>query len=478
MACQAESVLILRNHIHDITHDGIRVTGIRHGLLEGNRIYGLDDGVDDTNTVTGTGASWSRHCDGIHIFISGGACSTLVPNYNVTIRSNTIYDIEAQAVQFNNYYACPTIRNQKILFENNIFGPTVANVVNMADPADTIVFRNNAFIYFPAGRSYVSRFRTLSMDNYTFRVSDNYTQVYVYNNILVDGFGSTSDTRFNDYNLYRKNTQNRVLPRFTILDTAEQFVDPASMDGRLLSTSAGLNAGTLTPAIWPVYPFDFYGTPRDNRPDIGAYELPGQTPPMEPVPMVHPGAKTVFVDDFTDGDFALDPWLDSTGVQGLSWSESAGESCHYTLGKNTLLDGNSLFGPGTMGSGWLWAGQGGNWLDYTLDFDATNAHLTIGDGPLLLARDKDNCYWLDISRDNGRLVRCLGGVMTVLDTSDAIEMPHSGKQVYRVAVVQNTAGIAIRLNLPSLTPAPRPGPSSARAAAWAFTAIIHQPTCA
>jgi hypothetical protein len=317
----------------------------------------------------------------------------------------------------------------------------------MADPADTIVFRNNTYIYFPAGRTYTSPARTLTMDNYTLRISDNYTQVYVYNNILVDVFGSTSDTKFNDYNLYRKNTQNRVLPRFTIMDSTEQFSAPAAFDGRLLSTSPCVNAGTWTAAINPLPTLDFYGTPRDNRPDLGAYELPGQNPPVEPVPVVHPGQKTVFVDDFTDGDLSLDPWLDSTGVQGLSWSESAGESCHYTLGKNALLDGNSLFGPGTVGSGWLWAGQGTNWLDYTLDFDATNAYLTIGDGPLLLARDKNNCYWLDISRDNGRLIRILGGTQTVLDTNDTIEMPHSGKQVYRVAVVQNTTSITITVDV-------------------------------
>ena len=66
IACEAESVLIKGNHIHDITHDGIRVTGIRHGLVEGNLIYGLDDGVYDSTAANvdkygaDSCAGWSR----------------------------------------------------------------------------------------------------------------------------------------------------------------------------------------------------------------------------------------------------------------------------------------------------------------------------------------------------------------------------------------------------------------------------------
>lgn len=50
-------------HIYDISHNGIRATGLENSLVAGNYFHGLDDG--DT--------SWNKHCDGIHIFIAGSS---------------------------------------------------------------------------------------------------------------------------------------------------------------------------------------------------------------------------------------------------------------------------------------------------------------------------------------------------------------------------------------------------------------------
>ena len=64
----------------------------------------------------------------------------------------------------------------------------------------------------------------------------------------------------------------------------------------------------------------------------------------------------------------------------------------------------------------------------------------------MLTIDEDNCYWIDISRDNGRLIRRLGGVETVLATDSDIELPHSGSRDYLVTVRQSGSGITIEVD--------------------------------
>lgn len=64
IAGRGHEVRILGNHIHGGTHDGIRVTGFRNSLIEGNRIHDFDDGVTDAETADR--GRWSRHCDLIH----------------------------------------------------------------------------------------------------------------------------------------------------------------------------------------------------------------------------------------------------------------------------------------------------------------------------------------------------------------------------------------------------------------------------
>ena len=436
-------VKLLNNNIHDITHDGIRCTGLWDSLVEGNIIHGLDDGVNDAD-----GFNWNRHCDGIHIFIAGSPNpDVLMPNHNVTFRGNIIYDIEAQGVQFNNYYAFPEVRNNNITFENNIFGPTCANVFNNADPCDGLIFRHNSFIYFPDGREYVSQFRTIRCDNHNLRISGSSTNVQVYNNILVSSSGGL------DWNLIQSLAPGAAYGQFTIIDTDLQFENPDAFDGKLLATSPAINAGTRIFAPTPIYEFDREGTPRDNRPDMGAYEVPGQYPDPEEQLQEYPGTKTIFVDDFEDADFKVDPWLEAEGQQGLSWYHPIVGSPRYKIQGDSAVPNpnNVLTGSMENKSSWLFSEQGSNWGDYTLEFDAYNSYLWIGAGPVLLVKDSQNSYWLDISRDNGRLVRFMtdsSGVPTetILATNSAIEMPHSGHRQYRISVQHETAGITFTVD--------------------------------
>ena len=272
IAAAGHDVNILYNHIHDITHDGIRVTGLNDSLIEGNLIHGLDDGVEDSE------ASWSKHCDAIHIFISGSSVeSLLVPNDNVTIRGNIIYDIEAQAVQFNNYSPFPDVHNANIIFENNIFGPVHSVFVfNDADIVEGLTIRNNTFLYLPGGTSYVNpnngTQRTLVSDNHGLRVTPNTTDLEIYNNILVYGGGlpvDNADVFENNVILHTTTEGIDIGGSSNVATTEEQFVNAAAMDGVLLNSSWAISRSSSTLST---YGYDIYGTARSTSVEAGAYE--------------------------------------------------------------------------------------------------------------------------------------------------------------------------------------------------------------
>lgn len=271
VAAQGYNVNILDNHIYDITHDGIRATGLEDSLVAGNYIHGLDDGVDDGE------ATWSKHCDGIHIFIAGSSIeSNLKPNDNVIFRGNVIHDIESQAVQFNNYAPFPNTHNANIIFENNIFGPVNAVFVfNDAEPVDGLIIRNNSFLHIPNGTTYVSpnngTQRTIVSDNYGLRVTEATSDLEVYNNILPYGAMPTdtadvfeNNVIFNtpSYNTYVGGPSN-------IATTEEQFVNPTDFDGALLNTSWAINRSSTTLSI---HSEDIYGVTRSSPAEAGAAE--------------------------------------------------------------------------------------------------------------------------------------------------------------------------------------------------------------
>jgi len=443
IAGRGHDVRILNNYIHDGKHDGIRVTGFWDSLIEGNTICRFDDGVTDAE------ASWSRHCDLIHIFIPGPGPDGW-QNHNVTFRNNILYDTEAQVVQFNNYYASP-VHNEQILFENNIFGPAHANMFNNADPVDGLIFRNNTVIVFDEPR----QFNRWTLENYTLRISRLSTGVQVYNNILGAGAPEAgAEVEIFDYNLYQITPnimpsgvdESRAFGRFTLVGVDPMFVNPGAFDGVLEPASPAINYGTRLLAPTPIWEFDIVDTPRDNRPDLGAWELPGQPPPVEPVPVVYNDDKTIFVDDFDDGHYIdVDPWLQGPHQQGMSWRRPDPVDFKYIVTTSAhFADSNAVVDP--LGDdvdprlAWLFSDQGDDWVDYDLTFDAANSYLVLGSGVMVLALDRDNYYWLDISRDNGRLMRYIGGVEVELARDADIELPHVGPQAYKVSVRHEAGG--------------------------------------
>jgi hypothetical protein len=448
LAGYGRDISLIGNWIHGGKHDGVRVTGFWNSLVEGNLIHDFDDGVTDAEEPT-----WSRHCDLIHIFIPGPGYAGW-QNHNVVFRNNILYDTEAQGVQFNNYYAtAATVRNELITFENNVFGPTHANMFNNADRCDGLIFRNNTVCKLAAARTY----NRWSLANTTLRIGPS-TDVEVYNNILGSvGFDAGGDVHLFDWNLIQTPgtpvgvDDQRAYGRFTLIGGAADLVDADAFDGVLSDTSDAINAGTDLFAPSALWPYDYEGTSRDNRPDLGAWEYPGLTPSAETEPPVYNDTKTCFLDDFEDGHYNdVDPWLQAENTQGMSWYRPAGYDTFkfYVTNSDTVLDRNALAGSSSASrNSWLLSEQGDDWVDYTFEFDAHNSYLTIGSGPLVLAQDPQNCYWLDISRDNGRLIRIMNGTSTTLATDADIEMPHSGEQHYKITVNVEAGGITISVDV-------------------------------
>ncbi|WP_269539868.1 right-handed parallel beta-helix repeat-containing protein [Cerasicoccus fimbriatus] len=441
-------ITVRGNYIHDGTHDGIRVAGWWNSLVEDNIICRFDDGAADGEGVP------SFHCDLIHIFIQGDG-SPGMENNGVVFRYNVLFDVESQGVQFNNYYES-TLRNKNITFEYNVFGPTNANLFNNAAATDGLIFRHNTIAYFPEGRD----FGRWHLDNHKVRIGES-TGVQIYNNNLVEiGVDPGAEIDILDWNILLKNPVQspkgvdgrRAFGRFTQVGVDYELVNAADFDGALESTSPAINAGTYeyAPTILPGE--DLAGTLIDLRPDIGAWEEPGNSPAAEPLPIIYNDLKTTFVDDFEDGHYKdVDPWLNDVATQGLSWYRPSGYDDHlneviYTNGP----DRNALFSPkganGETRISWLITEQGADWAEYDLYFLAKNAYVAIGSGVTVLTIDEDNAYWLDISRDNGRLIRIMNGVQTILATDSDIELPHNGAREYFVTVRQNGTGITIEVD--------------------------------
>lgn len=460
------NVNIIGNQIHHLRHDGLRIWGFWDSVVEGNEIHNMDTLLTDAeaNALYPTAA---RHADCIQVAISGvGPVNT-----NVVIRNNILYDASAQDMQFNPYGA---LQNYNFLIEGNVFGPSAANVFN--NGALNMTFRNNTFCVLPEPRVLNEGSRTnaiivgtnvvrqagtqntIYQSNYVFRLAVCGNGAKIYNN-LFGSYGADVGTvvDFCDYNVMQISPpaapmgvdDTRAFGRFTVVDPGSPLQNPAALNG-ILRTDAtnAINRGTHSVAA--VDFLDIAGTARDNRPDIGAWELLGQNPAVEPVPPVINDLKTTFLDDFEDGHYKdVDPWLQGTNSQGMSWYRPAEYTNlwdkFYVSNYSSKLDRNALM----MGSSptqrvsWIISEQGADWQDYSFEFDAYDAYTSSNAGPAVLVQNKDNAYWLDIARDTGRLIRIVNGVETVLATNNALRMPHSGAKHYKVDVSVEASGITI-----------------------------------
>lgn len=462
------NINIISNEIHHLRHDGIRIWGYWNSRIEGNRIYNTDPLLTDTEAhVLYPDVNVARHADNIQAAITGNGPI----NTNVVIRNNILYDTAGQNLQFNDYNE---LRNYDFTIEGNIFGPSAANELNYNGIG--LKFRNNTACVLPepvvlnegsrtnaiiVGTNVIRQAGTQNnviLDNYLIRFTSKVTGIQVYNNILgsyTADAGAQID--FCDYNVLqiRPSTppmgldDSRAFGRFTGVDTQSPLLNPAAYDGVLLTNMTNvINRGTLT--MGTIDFADIVGTLRDSRPDLGAWELPGQNPDPEPEPLAVDDLKTTFLDDFEDGHYSdIDPWLNSTNTQGMSWYRPAEYTNswekYYVSDSGSQLDRNALFMPNseTQRVGWIISEQGADWQNYSFEFDCANSYVPSNCGVTVLTMDKDNTYWLDIARDTGRLIRIINGAETVLATNSAIKMPHYGTKHYKIGVDVEPGGITI-----------------------------------
>lgn len=446
-----KNIVIRNSHIHDITHDGIRVVSAHNVLIENNIIQGLNDGVSDQE------ADWSRHSDAIHIFIHGSS-TAVTPNDGILIRGNVLRDVEAQHVQFNNYYRFPEKQdwNRDILFEHNVFGPAVSpNAFNNADPANGLVFRHNTFIDFDA--SYTSPHEelhnpTINPSGIRFRSSGLTANLQVYNNIFFGNPAVSSDADIYSHNIILAANASDALPRNNFkLDKEMIFAAPIELTddnkAHILNSSPSINAG---------YRFDSTSSITDTTPNIGAYSISAaplsiavgdidayiervirEGRPSSNTPYASGSASTsqmaddtVLVDDFEDANLNYDRYFEQTSNQvGLQWVNQQSDGFVVSIGGE--LDRNNLQGPRVNSeSKTLLADVIFHWKAIEFCFEANSAYMDTGAGPVMLWQDTNNFYFLDIGIDEGRLWRVRNGQRELLLQDNILKSAHAYAKTY------------------------------------------------
>lgn len=447
----AHNIVIRSNRIHDISHDGIRLTGVKTALIENNSIYNLDDGTADY--VDGVFIPWSRHCDAIHIFMQEQG--ELYQNEDVVIRGNRMWNIESHQIQFNNFRS-GAYHNKRIVVENNVFGGGGATAFSNAEACDGLIYRHNTVIVRPQPTTWRSPYRTLTNDNYSVLFSEASTGVAAYNNISSGPFPAHLNRRSHNLLLFSPSDAENMgrwgsLGRGDVMTTNDVFVNISEATGILKFNSLAINGGTALDEFGSVDPgrclADVYGTERDARPDMGAYELPGQNPPPElgfPVLMrqrtvVGAGVRE-YIDDFEDGDWSADPFLDNERVGGIQWILPAladtADFSRFHLECWNALDGNYL--SGYMGTNVASAILVENCLvsgEFSFAFDIVTT-LPSGEGPCFYYSEDGSFYWINIGNSEATLRTSVGGVTSTVGSFAGVTLPYGVRHHVKVDVAR------------------------------------------
>jgi len=441
LTLSGSDIQVVGNRIHDIRHDGIRCVSAKDTLIENNEIFNLDDGVEDGE------ANWSRHCDGIHIFIPGPG-NPGAQNSRIMVRGNRIYNCESQGVQFNNYLREKSLWNEDITFENNVFGPTRANAVNIADPVDGIVFRHNTFVTFPGERTFKGEGRDVVCNNSTFRINPDCKRGQVYNNILTNTF-VVSPGWFAGNNVIVSSSPNVVPTRFDVVTQDAKLADAAAFDGRLAPDSPAVNIGTRLAPAGPVEK-DIAGTPRDARPDAGAFEVAGQNPAPEQQLPVFTGPAKRYLDDFRDANLDEDPWLAGAGQRGIGWSVQ-GEQSPWGFRAFPDEEGKlavHLTAQGLKGATWMFSNVENQSGDAKIRLTVSNAYNQGGAGVLLRANRETEGYLVDVAA--GRIVRrskdAGGQIAETILVEGTPLLPRTGPRTFEISLSKEGNGVKIAVD--------------------------------
>ena len=149
-----------------------------------------------------------------------------------------------------------------------------------------------------------------------------------------------------------------------------------------------------------------------------------------------PGLYT-FYDDFSDGNFEVDPAL-SVGIQtGLSWDNIDGTSVFEIHNEGGTLNGNYAEAPTVNDEQYLISREGtGGWTDYMIEVDIYNSGLNSSEigGLMFAVEDENNYYYLDLSYNAGVFRQVVDGVVSALPSQAIPYIAPGGEENLKIFI--------------------------------------------
>ncbi|PCC71235.1 Right handed beta helix region [Nannocystis exedens] len=268
MTISGDDVVVAGNRIHDAADDGVSIAGLVNLSFTGNVIHALHGCGTDGDC----GPCYNGHSDGLELF--DVADSELV--------GNMIYDVRSTAAVFFGNWADELGMGaseycENILLANNILYSPETGFVAYIEDAREIRVLNNVIWGLRQGA-----YGGLS-------IGVNVSDLDLYNNVIlsinythIGGEYDPAEHR-GDYNLFGYSLGQWQDGPHDIVAADPQFAAIAGGEGPAAEDPApdafAPAAGSpLVDAGWPgdadivIPPFDFFGQPRGDAPDIGAIE--------------------------------------------------------------------------------------------------------------------------------------------------------------------------------------------------------------
>jgi hypothetical protein len=281
-------IVYRKNHVHDLSQDGLHYLGGHDFLCEYNDVHDMEDGAYDSEKKD---KPWGMHCDAIQMYPIWGNDEPRNWLADCTFRGNRFYRPEAMGWMIQS-----KTQNQlkRFLFENNITTAVPGYMFHFKDSCDGVVFRFNSFLIPDEGYQYKGifdrSFNTASALNWVALCSwgNQTTFVEVYGNIM--GGGADFDGSFLkrcDNNIYfthgaprRKvplGPGERVVGQQPFENWQNIDATPSAASGAI---ACGLNLGE-NPSdrhLVPLPVYDATGRPRSKQVSIGAIDVHATAP--------------------------------------------------------------------------------------------------------------------------------------------------------------------------------------------------------
>lgn len=267
MSISGDRVTVANNVIHDVADDGVSIAGSTGASFRGNTVHALHA----CGTDGGCGPCYNGHSDGIEIY----------DVHDSDLVGNLVYDVRSTAALFFGNWADdlgegPSEYCTNLLIANNLLYAPETGFVAYFEDADGIIAVNNVM-----WGSNQGAYGGLA-------IGTDVTGLELWNNAIVsinyEHLGSSFDAAEHrgDYNLFGKSNGQWVLAEHDVIAANPGFagiggIDDPPNEAPVPEDFVPMEGSPLVDAGWGgddviVLPDDFYGTPRDEMPNIGAIE--------------------------------------------------------------------------------------------------------------------------------------------------------------------------------------------------------------